>query len=381
MPLLLTAFEGFSRTLPAGPMKLTRLQLWKSAAVVGSYSAFGSGVRRRALSEMIWRVAMVKANLAVRDKHWVKSNDFIALDPSEKGSVSYFLGLAQAHATCTRILGYSHLVHLDKLMKHHGHALAGGRSDLVGLTAASIIGKKAVSNIATVEAKGRTDGAPPHLRASTKAQAMTISALKATNVFETVASIAHFDTKGRWRASLGDPAWTGRNSDVTVEAALRHYYARVINAGRQSRTWEVRDGQARFDVPRVGLSLSMPNELVEAYDSSRGSATETGRGALMKAYTRLSRQTGSLDDLITPSRTERANRVHAPGDAPLGKGLRGELFSTVVGHYRFRLLNGDGRVVATSDEYTTLESARAALEAVTSAWANIRPVRSSALGD
>lgn len=363
MPLLLTTQEGFSRSVPNKPVTLTRLELWKSAAVVGTPAVFGAGVQRRSLVEMAWRVLMVKANLDVKSGHWVKSQSFKNLDPSEKGSVSYFLGLAQAHAMCTRLLGYSHLVHLDALVGLQGKKLKGRRSDLVGLTAASTVTPTLLSNIATVEAKGRTNDAPKALRDSAKVQATNIAALRATNVIESVASISYFEDD-LWASYLVDPVWTGRRAKATVEDALRHYYSAIIDAGRESITWADRDGVARFEVPEVGLSLSLPSSLVRAYDASVA-AVGAEVSALTHEYQRLVTSTGRVDDFITPALRQRQVPQVIPQEADTEPGRwRWIVSRTREGSFEFRLVDGNGEPQLTSTQFVNRESALAGLESV-----------------
>ena len=90
---------------------------------------------RRPLIEIEWRILMVASNLTTSvDRHgvqvWRKSDAFEQLDPSEKGAVSYFLGITQAQVTCRRSLGIPLLAHLDTLLKLLGTALAGNMRGL-----------------------------------------------------------------------------------------------------------------------------------------------------------------------------------------------------------------------------------------------------------
>ena len=64
------------------------------------------------LYEAIYRLLIVRANLKEAGGYLEKTNSFKGLDPSEKGAVSYFLGLASAKLFSARLLGVPYLMHL-----------------------------------------------------------------------------------------------------------------------------------------------------------------------------------------------------------------------------------------------------------------------------
>ncbi|MCH6485379.1 hypothetical protein MMG85_17645 [Pseudoxanthomonas sp. LH2527] len=127
---------------------------------------------------MTYRTAIIYANLMRSpDLSFGRSKAYIGLDPSEKGAISYFLGVALTKAFVERKLSVSWLMHVDLYRDRFGVNLAPGeRPDLFG--------EDALGRWIVAESKGRTnqhdkdalikakrqasrvidvDGAPPHL--------------------------------------------------------------------------------------------------------------------------------------------------------------------------------------------------------------------------
>lgn len=65
--------------------------------------------------EMIYRSAMIFANVAERnDGHLGKTPAYLALDPSEKSAVSYFLGLTMTKLMTDKLMDIPYLMHLER---------------------------------------------------------------------------------------------------------------------------------------------------------------------------------------------------------------------------------------------------------------------------
>ena len=75
---------------------------WTDVLQHGTYSVL----------EMLWRVAIVRANLVEEpDGRLSQSTAFIGLDPSEKGAVTYFLGLVFTKLIADKLFGVPWLLH------------------------------------------------------------------------------------------------------------------------------------------------------------------------------------------------------------------------------------------------------------------------------
>ena len=169
---------------------------------------------RRPVAELTWREAMVDASLpevnrgtpGKPDKRWVKSESFTRLDPSEKTSVSYFLGMLQATVVAKRLLNVSDLVHVDAVLELRGIPLSKGRPDLVGYrtTPTGLFHPGRV----LIEAKGRTNGADADARRKAKEQVNDPKTIARSLVGRDpllIASMGYFTDRGDWRGIFEDP--------------------------------------------------------------------------------------------------------------------------------------------------------------------------------
>jgi hypothetical protein len=298
LPNISTKFLNFKAGRPTGAQNLsvTRLQLLSTAAKVGLPTIGSHPYKSRPLLEMLWRTAIVEANLATQDKdaRWTRSSAYDRLDPTEKTSVSYFLGMVQAAITANVGLGYPHLVHVDALLRQQNTPLKGQRPDFVAVDPG---GAPGVSYSATVEAKGRTNGFAQKALSTAKSQALKTPSVKGLVVREAVASEAYFNDDREWCSVLEDPDGEGAELTFGIETYLLVYYRNIIEAGRVTDTWERIDGTWRFELPGYPIAFAIPDLLVTAYDESASLSEnqERDRAAhLITAYRAL-----TLDILAT----------------------------------------------------------------------------------
>ena len=89
-------------------------ELVRSAVSVGRASwrhVFQFGIS--SIFEIGYRGCLIYANLKQDGPHLLRSDAYVALDPSEKSAVSYFLGLTSAKLMSERYLEVPWLMHLD----------------------------------------------------------------------------------------------------------------------------------------------------------------------------------------------------------------------------------------------------------------------------
>lgn len=251
----------------SGVFTVSAAELSLHAALVGDGAAVLSIPRRPAL-ELVWRIAMAQASLSEDAGRWVRSASYLRLDGSEKGAISYFLGMVQADLAATKLLNAHGLVHVDAVYRLLGLAQpTHKRPDLIGYahgTVASAASGPLKPNqprpIVTstlgrllVEAKGRSNEYRDEPVAAARRQVKPANS--SSNVAPTlpaaslvgpgalrVVSLAHFDdrhphgsrrkpaTRGRavWRSYLEDPP-----SDTTSPAMLNDLeFEGVITAAR-----------------------------------------------------------------------------------------------------------------------------------------------------
>lgn len=202
---------------------------------------------------------MVSSALTSRDGHWSMSRFYVRMDPTEKGALSYFLGMAMAKVAATELLGVHHLVHLDTFLEAGGLPRSGRRPDFLGLSRNREV-------IAAIESKGRSDLLTANAVLKAKAQSHSIPTPLGLPALS-VASLAWFDTDGRWCSTLVDPPEKHPTLDGDVEGLLRSYYLPIIDAGVQSGTWVDTGELATFSLPYVDLRVVLPGALVDALRS------------------------------------------------------------------------------------------------------------------
>ncbi len=107
---------------------------------------------RFSMFEIAYRLAILYANLCENEQEYIRrSLAYDGLDPSEKGAISYFLGLTFAKVFGERLLNVPWLMHLDVYRDILGVSLINqSRPDLVGR---NVDGEWVV-----MESKGRTNG-------------------------------------------------------------------------------------------------------------------------------------------------------------------------------------------------------------------------------
>ena len=111
------AFEAYMGPsfLTPGEIMFSWAELCRAAVTVGRRNwtdVFKFGTY--SVLEMLWRVAMVRANLTESATGYLlRSEAFRSLDRSEKGAVSYFLSLTLTKLLAERLFEVSWLLHVD----------------------------------------------------------------------------------------------------------------------------------------------------------------------------------------------------------------------------------------------------------------------------
>jgi hypothetical protein len=242
-----------------GRLSLSLAELVWGAMTVGA-TPISMGRMSRPLIELCWRSTLVAASLEEdpASGRWGMADAYRRLDGTEKGAVSYFLGMMQAKITCQRLLRAPHLIHLDAFLAMVEQPARGPRPDLVGVSLPSL------DCAIVVEAKGRTGDKTNKVIEDAKRQLSTPGVLS-TNRAVRVASIASFDSRGRWKAYLEEAQGPSQPvTSMTVESLLAAYYrplvAAQVAAGRRRTTED--DAMTMAEFPGVDLILGIPTEVV-----------------------------------------------------------------------------------------------------------------------
>jgi hypothetical protein len=178
--------------------------------------------------EAIFRISLTK--MAVEQAWpmctWLqRTGAFKALDPTEKGAVSYFLGMTMCKLFAAKRLDTPWLLHLDAFGDQYG-AKAGGRSrpDMIGQSAKS-------GEWTSFECKGRGDKPDDGTKRKAKEQAKRVSVNDEPCRLH-VAAFTYFE-RDNLTFYWADPPAGGEPIDLQVrDEHWRHYYLPAIELFR-----------------------------------------------------------------------------------------------------------------------------------------------------
>ena len=212
--------------------------------------------------ELIYRISMVLANLTrAQGNQLQKSPAFLHLDPSEKGSVSYFLGLAVCKLFAEALLGVPWLLHLDVYRD---------RLDLVENTTSrqrpDLIGRDSAGRWIVMESKGRTNGTSPGLLAAGKWQTQYVRSIGGQAVSLRAAAVTYF-SRGRLVFDWKDPeGFNEKALDLKTdpEEYLRLYYRLIYNVLSNNESKPV-SGYRLYSFEDIGFSIGLRSSIYEAY--------------------------------------------------------------------------------------------------------------------
>lgn len=140
------------------------------------------------LYEAIFRVSMVRMALECPSvgQPLQRTSAFRALDPTEKGSINYFLGMTFCKLFASRLLDTPWLLHLDvfKDRLNPNLQLGGSRPDLVG--------EDSLGRWHAFESKGRSNPPSPDDKQKAKDQANRLVSVGGTNCTLHVGAISYF---------------------------------------------------------------------------------------------------------------------------------------------------------------------------------------------
>ncbi|WP_218868388.1 hypothetical protein [Pseudoclavibacter chungangensis] len=250
------------------------------AIKAGSVSPLTGGANRPGL-ELQWRTAMVQSSLTAVGHRWSRSASYDHLDPSEKTSLSYFLGLAMASLVAEEVLGLEATAHADVVLRMLGRPIpAKERPDLIGfhpspngpVTPTNGFGR------ALIEAKGRSQGFSASALAEAKKQLADAPAVIAQLVGPgslDVAVEAFFDRKrGRahsvWSAHVLDP---DRDHAVDSDLADDEFRALTVAGSLQSIALGIAELRADVGAPERGPLDGLTSVVLPRTDTEVGIPT------------------------------------------------------------------------------------------------------------
>ena len=172
----------------------------------GQYSMF----------EIIYRSAMIYANLLEKaDTRFARSDAYDGLDPSEKGAISYFLGLALTKAFVAQQLDVPWLMHIDLYRGRFGVNLAPGeRPDLFG--------QDSLGRWVVAESKGRTNAHDKKALAKAKVQASQVIDIGGSAPHLSIGLVASFQ-KGRLVLVADDPPPDEDGERISIQVSEEEF--------------------------------------------------------------------------------------------------------------------------------------------------------------
>ena len=172
--------------------------VWAAVSVGKGSLAHMHQYGRYSMFEKTYRSAIIYANLLqTPDGHFGRSEAYAGLDPSEKGAISYFLGVALTKAFVEKKLGVPWLMHLDLYRGRFGMNIAPGeRPDLFG--------EDGLGHWIVAESKGRTNEHDKAALAKAKHQASQVIDIGGVQPHLSIGFVSSFD-RGRLTLVADDP--------------------------------------------------------------------------------------------------------------------------------------------------------------------------------
>ena len=206
--------------------------LW-AALTIGRPPSFAYLFRhgKASLYEALFRLSLIRMAIEQDNSGRLKRTDaFAALDPSEKGAVSYFLGMAICKFFVSKLLKTPWLLHLDVFRSSLKPTLLGGsRPDLVGFD-------KFINKRYAFESKGRSYPPSSSDIEKAKGQAQRLVTVDNRKCLLQIGTFAYFKSgilHFHWR----DPVPEGDSLElVSPEHKWRHYFEPVLALVLNSET-------------------------------------------------------------------------------------------------------------------------------------------------
>lgn len=220
------------------------------------------------LYESMYRALLLYANLKDVGGRLMKTAAFNGLDPSEKGAVSYFLGLTAGKLFAARLLGVPYVMHLGIYQDRFQpvHFRSSERPDLFGFDQSN--------NLLVMEAKGRSHGLPKKLMEKAKRQTRSLRKMGGIAPAIRVASGAHF-AAGQLRVSLEDATGANRSTfdlDLNLDDFIRDYYrgfVEMIQNADDSTEMTIAGRTCHVvSLPAVGIRLGLDDLILDRFSDS-----------------------------------------------------------------------------------------------------------------
>lgn len=162
--------------------------LWAAITIGRPNTAYVFQHGEASIHEALFRLSLVRMALeqVPFSNRLHRTDAFRALDPTEKGAVSYFLGMAVCKLFASRLLSTPWLLHLDVFRDQLNPATLGGRSR------PDLVGQDASGSWHAFETKGRSSMPSSEDKRKAKAQAQRLVSVDGSACALHIGSFAFF---------------------------------------------------------------------------------------------------------------------------------------------------------------------------------------------
>jgi len=264
IPYRATNFSGaFTQLNGNGQLNVSWAQLVWAAITAGKAVGDEYAYGIYSALERLHRASMIRAYLLEGiSGRLIQTNPYIASDPSEKTSISFYLGTTLAKLFAEILFGVPRMLHFSVYGQNYQITTGQGasRPDLIGLSVNN--------NWFVFEAKGRSNGFDSGALNSAKDQAEQITAINNIAPACSVASQAFFSTDGlRFRMDDPEPIKDRptRTINITADKFEHDYYSPIqqIVSARRTET-QIKIGglnitEARIEEADIAIALMDQN--------------------------------------------------------------------------------------------------------------------------
>ena len=252
--------------------------LWAALTVGRPNTAYVLAHGDASYHEALFRLSLVRMALEQRpfSRSLQRTEAFRSLDPTEKGAVSYFLGMMFCKLFASRFLHTTWLLHLDVFRDQLDPALLGGRSR------PDLVGQDDKGAWHAFECKGRSSVPNAEERRKAKAQAQRLVRVGSTDCSLHVGAISYFRQDAlefHWRDPDPEDAETLEPIQVNLpEDAWLYYYAPALALATAGLTEVRADADIKIEVHEAVLELLRSGKWAAAQPLARkiGPALEEG---------------------------------------------------------------------------------------------------------
>ena len=246
--------------------------LWAALTVGRPNTAYVLAHGDASYHEALFRLSLVRMALEQRpfSGSLQRTDAFRSLDPTEKGAVSYFLGMAVCKLFASSLLHTTWLLHLDVFRDQLDPARLGGRSR------PDLVGQDDTGAWHAFECKGRSSVPNAEDRRKAKTQAQRLVRVDTTDCSLHVGAISYFRQDAlefHWRDPDPEDAETLEPIRVSLpEDAWRYYYAPALALG----TARLNDARRAVDINIEVQDAVLKQLLAGDWATARRRARELG---------------------------------------------------------------------------------------------------------